>query len=101
MCGMIVRSKRLVLASPSVDRVCGARTWSGVAMLVLALAILLQLSLRHHFSAMAALLPGALDRGPCGPCSVSKSDTGARERHGHRLCGLPAGEHKRDQFEGV
>jgi hypothetical protein len=33
-------------------------------MLVLALAILLQLSLRHHLSAMAALLPGILNRGP-------------------------------------
>lgn len=32
-------------------------------MLVLALAILLQLSLQHHLSAMAALLPSALDGG--------------------------------------
>ena len=40
-------------------------------MLIVALAILLQLSLRHHFSAMAALLPGALDSGPLRAICIS------------------------------
>ena len=54
-------------------------------MLVIAFAILLQLTLGHHLSAMAALLPGALDGRPLRTIcsfgsSVSKSGTGARER---------------------
>jgi hypothetical protein len=50
-------------------------------MLVLALAILLQLSLRHHLSAMAALLPGILNSGRTicylgSPVSKSGTDFG-------------------------
>src|SRR5260370_36724551 len=101
---MIVCSKRWVLAIPSVDRVCGEKAWSGVPMLVLALAILLQLSLQHHLSAIAALLLGAVDSGPLRTIcyfgsSVSHPVAGVLERASHGLCGRGAGSHVPGHFE--